>query len=163
MRAAVASAVAVSAITRLFSWIQRWRLQRSAMTPPSGEPIRAGDHAATVKRPSHSGLCVVSVRYTPRATVCIQVPVEDTNDETSERAKLRCRIGANDAEAIGTTLTPDPSRPRRRYCSVVVASFFFDRGRSANHHTDTMVASAPSTPMPDFTARPLGFSAMDPS
>jgi hypothetical protein len=34
-------------------------------------------------------LCVVSVRYTPSATVCIQVPVDETNDEVSERAKLR--------------------------------------------------------------------------
>jgi hypothetical protein len=45
-------------------------------------------------------LWVVSVRKTPRATVCIHVPVEETNEEIRESAKLRWRSGANDAEAI---------------------------------------------------------------
>jgi hypothetical protein len=45
-------------------------------------------------------LCVVSVRKTPSATVCIQVPVDETKEETRESAKLRWRSGAKDAEAI---------------------------------------------------------------
>lgn len=62
--------------------------------------MMAGVHAATVIRPSQTGSWVVSVKYTPSATVCIQVPVEDTNDDVRARAKLRWRSGEKEAEAI---------------------------------------------------------------
>ena len=39
---AAASAHAVRAITEFMAWIQRWRLKRSPMTPPVGEPTIAG-------------------------------------------------------------------------------------------------------------------------
>jgi hypothetical protein len=68
-----------------------------------GEPIRAGVQADTVKSPSHSGFLVVSVRKMPSATLCIQVPTDETNEDVIASAKLLCRRGVS--EAIATQQT----------------------------------------------------------
>jgi hypothetical protein len=68
-----------------------------------GEPMMAGVQAETVKSPNHNGFLVVSVRKIPNATLCIQVPTDDTKDDVIARAKLRCRKGANEAIATRPT------------------------------------------------------------
>jgi len=97
---ATAKTLALSAITELHDWIQCWRFHRSATTPPKGDPMMLGVHAATVNSPSQIVLCVVTVKNTPSATDCIHVPVDETKDDVSESAKLRCRSGANEAETM---------------------------------------------------------------
>src|ERR1039457_1394516 len=96
----------------------------------------------------------------PSATLCIHVPVDETNDDVIASAKLRCRSGANDANAIATQ--PTGLGENSIYSSSGDSSLSC-RGRRANHHTETMVANAPSTPMLDLTALPLLFSATSPS
>jgi hypothetical protein len=51
--------------------------------------MRLGVHAATVKSPNQIVLCVVTVKKTPSATDCIHVPVDETNEDVSDSAKLR--------------------------------------------------------------------------
>ena len=51
--------------------------------------MRLGVQAATVRRPNQIALCVVTVKNTPSATDCIHVPVDETNDEINDSAKLR--------------------------------------------------------------------------
>ena len=82
-----------------------------------------GNHPAAVINPSQMLLWVVSVRYTPMATDCIQVPIEEMNDELSAREKLRRRRGAKELEDIDVTLhrrelssTP-PQRGVTSFCS----------------------------------------------
>ena len=60
--ARAARADADAAMTRLVAWMKRGRRQRSAASPPSGEPTMLGAHAATVSSPSQSASWVVSVR-----------------------------------------------------------------------------------------------------
>ena len=52
-----------------------------------------------------------------------------------------------------------PLPPRRDGYS----SRFLNLGRKANHHTDTIVAKAPTMPIPDLTPLPFMFSVIHPS
>src|SRR5579862_6695095 len=124
MRSNSVSAASAKASSMDRAWVamtMRWRLYRSATTPPMGDNRNTGIWLAKFTDPSSADEPVS--RYTRQdcATVCIHVPIREMSWPKKNRRKFRCRRARTVARNRDSSVLVSAMKraPRRELSSIL--------------------------------------------